>query len=127
MFAEVLTVLDFFALRAHCGRGRPLPASALRDRVKEQRIRCQRLTTVLRAKTEEDDAAFAQFYFDQRRLTFDAIAAEQPARKKRVFVLRIPCDDMNAGRWERGRPRPLLVCGSRFALIADGDVRAPSI
>ena len=27
--------------------------------------------------------------------------------------------------WERGRPRPHFS-GSRFALIADGDVRAPS-
>ena len=66
------------------------------DRIEEQRISRQRLAAVLRAKAEENDAAFADAYFDQRRFAFDAIAAQQPTGKKRIFILWIPSDDLHA-------------------------------
>ena len=101
-----------------------LPVLARTDRIEEQWISGQRLPAILRAKAEEDDAALAVDNFDQRGFALDAIAAEEPAGKERVFVFWIRSDDMNAGRWKRGHRR--LVSGSRCALIADGDVRAPS-
>jgi len=47
--------------------------------VEKQRIGCQRLAAILRAKTEKDDLSFAQSDFDQCRFSLDTISAEQPA------------------------------------------------
>lgn len=79
--------------------------SVARDRIEEERIGSQRLATILRAKSEENDAALAQSHFDQRRFAFDAIASQQPAGKQRVFVLGIRTDDfrLNLARvWSAG-------------------------
>ena len=74
---------NFFKLvhvEKECGRGRPrsqwLAFSFSLDCIEKQRIGCPRLTAVLRAKAEENDAAFAHADFDQRGFAFDAIAAE---------------------------------------------------
>src|SRR5438552_18593049 len=79
-------------------------ALTLRDRVEKQWIGRQGLAPVLRAKTEEDDATFAHRDFDQCSFAFDAIAAEQPAGKQRIFVAWIRRNYVNR------RDRSHLVC-----------------
>src|ERR1044071_7728152 len=69
------------------------------DRIKEERISSHRLATILRPKTEENYAAFAQAELDQRRLAFDEISAEEPAGQQRILVTRIPGDDLD--EWHR--------------------------
>src|ERR1044072_670422 len=56
--------------------------------VEEQRVRCERLGPVLRAKTEQNHASLAHRDFHQRGFAFDSVAAEQPAGKQRIFVFR---------------------------------------
>src|ERR1700682_2755714 len=80
-----------------------------RNRVEEERIRRQRLATILRPKAEENNTAFAHGDFDECGFAFDPIAAQQPAGEQRVFVFRIPRDDVYVCYWDRGRLARMLL------------------
>src|SRR6266700_1407269 len=73
-----------------------LPGLVSSNCVEEERISRQRLAAILRAKAEENDAAFAQTHFDQGGFAFDAIAAKQPTGQQRILVFGIRGDDLHA-------------------------------
>src|SRR5436190_3721400 len=101
------------------GARRSRPRSRrLADRIEEQRIGCQRLTTILRAKAEEDDAALAHGGFDERSFAFNPIGTQQPARKQRIFVSRIPGNylrlNLTRAPFSNFKHRRVLDPGNRF-------------
>src|SRR6266542_2733281 len=78
-----------------------LPGLVSSNCVEEERISRQRLAAILRAKAEENDAAFAQTHFDQGGFAFDAIAAKQPTGQQRILVFGIRGDDLHARQRQR--------------------------
>src|SRR5215831_20168184 len=77
---------------------RLLIALARQDRVEHEREGRQALGAVLRAKSEEDDAALADLRLDHRRATADEFVAENPAAQQRVLRFGIKRDRAGARR-----------------------------
>src|SRR5215475_10972190 len=65
---------------------------ARQDRVEQEREGRQALRAVLRAESEEDDAALTDLRLDHRRATADEFVAENPAAQQRVLRFRVTRD-----------------------------------
>src|SRR5262245_39663199 len=75
-----------------------LIALASQYRIEQQRESRQALGAVLRAESEEDDAAFADLSLDHRRAAADQFIAQNPSTQQRALRFGITRDGACAGR-----------------------------
>src|SRR6266511_2522973 len=85
-----------------------LIALARQDRVEEERESRQALGAVLRAKSEEDDAALADIRLDHRRATADEFVAENPSAQQWALRFGITRDRAGAPSFSIAKLEALL-------------------
>src|SRR6266508_5324933 len=98
-----------------------LIALARQDRVEEERESRQALGAVLRAKSEEDDAALADIRLDHRRATADEFVAENPSAQQWALRFGITRDRAGARRVSDLEGRAVFKPRDRFFLQPEGE------
>src|SRR5688572_28899941 len=98
-----------------------LIALARQDRVEQERESRQALGAVLRAETEEDDAALADIRLDHRRAAADEFIAENPAAYQRVLRFGVTRDRACARRISDLEGRAVFEPRDRFFLHPEGE------
>jgi hypothetical protein len=98
-----------------------LIALARQDRVEQERESRQALGAVLRAESEEDDAALADIRFDHRRAAADEFIAENPAAHQRALRFGVTRDRAGARRIGDLEGRAVFKPRDRFFLHTEGE------